>query len=94
MQLKSIASHLRPYRMLARRRTTINHMFAAAIAPHDLFDEERVREAVALLGNDPDSDLACAYCGELAETWDHVFAISGLDGAVATGCFNCDWDWR
>lgn len=74
MRLKSIASHLRPYRMLARRRTTINHMFAAAVAPHDLFDEARVRDAVALLGNDPDSDLVCAYCGEPAETWDHVFA--------------------
>jgi 5-methylcytosine-specific restriction endonuclease McrA len=74
MRLKSIASHLRSYRMLARRRTTINHMFAAAVAPHDLFDEARVREAVALLGNDPDSDLVCAYCGEQAETWDHVFA--------------------
>lgn len=60
--------------MLARRRTTINHMFAAAVAPHDTYDEERVREAVALLGNDPDSDLFCAYCGDAAETWDHVFA--------------------
>lgn len=33
-----------------------------------------VREAVALLGNDPDGDLACAYCEAAAETWDHVFA--------------------
>jgi hypothetical protein len=60
--------------MLASRRTTINHMFAAAIAPHDDFDEHRVREAVALLGNDPDGNLECAYCGKPAETWDHVFA--------------------
>lgn len=60
--------------MLVRRRTTINHMFAAAIAPHDSFDEARVREAVTLLGNDPDNDLSCAYCGDAAETWDHVFA--------------------
>jgi hypothetical protein len=49
-------------------------MFAAAIAPHDSFDEQRVREAVRLLGNNPDDDLACAYCGERAETWDHIFA--------------------
>ncbi len=74
MRLKSIASHLRPYRMLASRRTTINHMFAAAVAPHDQYDEGRVGEAMALLGNDPDGDLACAYCGAAAETWDHVFA--------------------
>jgi 5-methylcytosine-specific restriction endonuclease McrA len=74
MRLKSIVSHLRPYRMLASRRTTINHMFAAAVAPHDRYDEGRVGEAMALLGNDPDGDLACAYCGAAAETWDHVFA--------------------
>lgn len=74
MRLKSIAQHLRPYRMLASRRTTVNHMFAAAVAPHDRYDEAWVREAVALLGNDPDGDLACAYCGAAAETWDHVFA--------------------
>lgn len=74
MRAKSITAHLKPYRMLASRRTTINHMFAAAVAPHDAYDDERVRAAVALLGNDPDGDLACAYCGDPAETWDHVFA--------------------
>lgn len=74
MRIKSAAAHLRPYRMLANRRTTINHMFAAAIAPHDEYDASRVREAVALLGDDPDDDLTCAYCGAPAETWDHVFA--------------------
>lgn len=57
MGLKSIAKHLRPYCILASRRTTINHMFAAAAAPHP-YDEARVREAVALLGNDPDHDFA------------------------------------
>jgi hypothetical protein len=74
MRLKSIALHLQPYRMLSNRRTTINHMFAAAVAPHDQYAEARVREAMVLLGNDPDCDLACAYCGATAETWDHVFA--------------------
>lgn len=74
MRAKSITTHLKPYRMLASRRTTINHMFAAAVAPHDIYDEEKVRAAVTLLGNDPDGDLTCAYCGDVAETWDHVFA--------------------
>lgn len=60
--------------MVANRKTTINHMFAAAIAPHDAYDEARVREAVSLLGNDPDGDLACAYCSQPAETWDHIHA--------------------
>ena len=68
--MKSIARHLRRYRMAASRRTTVNHMFAAAVASHDRYDETRVREAVALLGNDPDGHLACAYCGGAAETRD------------------------
>ena len=74
MRLKSIAAHLRPYLMLARRRTTMNHAFAAAIAPSDTYDEGRSREALLVLGLNPEGELECAYCGEPAETWDHVFA--------------------
>jgi hypothetical protein len=60
--------------MAARRTTTINHAFAAAIAPFDTYDEGRVRQALEVLGQDPDADLLCAYCGVEAETWDHVYA--------------------
>lgn len=74
MRIKSIASHLRPYVMLARRRTTINHAFAAAVAPSDTYDEATVSEAMLVLNIDPSGDLDCAYCGEPAETWDHIFA--------------------
>ena len=74
MKLKSIATHLRPYRMYDRRRTTINHAFAAAVAPSDVYDEAEVAAAIQTLGLDPKADLNCAYCGEFAETWDHVFA--------------------
>ena len=74
MRIKSIVSHLRPYIMLARRRTTINHAFAAAVAPSDTYDEATVSEAMLVLGIDPSGDLGCAYCGERAETWDHIFA--------------------
>lgn len=74
MRIKSIASHLRPYVMVARRRTTINHAFAAAVAPSDIYDEATVSEAMMMLGIDPSGDLDCAYCGEPAETWDHIFA--------------------
>ncbi|MBU6164498.1 MAG: hypothetical protein KGQ52_00035 [Alphaproteobacteria bacterium] len=74
MHAKSISAHLKPYRMIAARRTTINHMFAAAVAPHDVYEEARVREALLQLGNNPESELECAYCGRAAETWDHVFA--------------------
>ena len=60
--------------MVARRRTTINHAFAAAIAPSDIYDERVVSGAIALLGQKSECDLECAYCGSPAETWDHVFA--------------------
>jgi len=75
MRYSDIKRHLRPYLILDRRKTTINHAFAAAIAPCDAFDDRRVREAIALLGQDPDSILTCVYCDAEAETWDHVFAI-------------------
>ena len=72
MDCKSISYYLRPYKMLAHRRTTINHAFAAAVAPHDSFDESAVRTAMSELGQDPDKPLRCAYCGVPAETWDHI----------------------
>jgi 5-methylcytosine-specific restriction endonuclease McrA len=74
MRYKSIRAHLKAYSLVAKRTTTINHAFAAAVAPHDDFDEKRVREALAVLGQDADVDLLCAYCGAKAETWDHVHA--------------------
>jgi len=67
-------SHLKPYVIVARRKTTINHAFAAAIAPSDEYTDESVREAIVFLGQDPDQPLRCAYCGDSAKTWDHVFA--------------------
>ena len=75
MRYSDITRHLKPYSILGRRRTTIIHAFASAVAPCDGFDEQRVRKAIAFLGQDPDSDLCCVYCGALAETWDHVFAM-------------------
>ena len=74
MQYHSIRGHLRPYSIFGRRKTTINHAFASAIAPCDAFDEASIREAIVLLDQDPDHDLRCSYCGAVAETWDHVFA--------------------
>jgi len=60
--------------MVAGRTTTINHAFAASIAPCDIYDDQRLRQAIRSLGQDPDADLQCAYCGKEAETWDHVHA--------------------
>lgn len=74
MRYVTVRNHLKPYVIVSRRKTTINHAFAAAVAPSDAYDEQRVREAVAILNQDPDQDLLCAYCGAPAQTWDHVFA--------------------
>lgn len=74
MRLDSLKKHLVPYSMVSRRRTTINHAFAAAVAPFDSYDQRVARAAIGLLGQNPDSDLTCAYCGERGETWDHVNA--------------------
>ena len=74
MRYSTIRTHLKPYVIVSRRKTTINHAFAAAVAPSDEYDEQRIRAEVAILGQDPDHDLFCAYCGASAQTWDHVFA--------------------
>ena len=73
MHYSSIKQHLKPYSIFARRKTTINHAFASAIAPNDEYDEARVRFALKILGQDPDEDLKCVYCDSIAQTWDHVF---------------------
>ena len=74
MRFTDIRRYLKPYSMVASRSTTINHAFAASIAPSDTFDTKAVRAAVIALGQDPDADLVCVYCGSEAETWDHVHA--------------------
>jgi hypothetical protein len=74
MRFTDIRRYLKPYSILANRTTTINHAFAASIAPSDAFDTATVRAAVIALGQDPDADLRCVYCGDEAETWDHVHA--------------------
>ena len=74
MRYKDIRRFLKPYSMVASRTTTISHAFAASIAPCDSFDDQTVRTALVALGQDPDADLECAYCGARAETWDHVNA--------------------
>ncbi len=108
MRYSTVRNHLKPYGIVLRRKTTINHAFAAAIAPNDDYHEDRVREAIVVLGQDPDQDLLCAYCGALAQTWDHVFAtvkdsrFSGYGhrlGNLLPCCKSCNSakgnkDWR
>ena len=74
MRFGDIKRHLAPYSIFAKRKTTINHAFAAAIAPSDDFDAAIVRKAIEVLGQNPTEELRCVYCDDSAETWDHVYA--------------------
>jgi 5-methylcytosine-specific restriction endonuclease McrA len=100
MKIKSIKSHLKPYLIFWRRKTTISHAFASAVAPYDIYDEKVIRKAVKTLGQNPDKNLLCVYCGKLAETWDHVVGLvknsefSGYGhviGNLVPCCRNCNF---
>jgi hypothetical protein len=75
MKLSAIRAHLRPYSIVQKRKTTINHAFASALAPCDDYDEERLGRAMAALGQEDLNDLSCVYCGARAETWDHLIGL-------------------
>jgi hypothetical protein len=75
MKKQSIKSHLKPYSIFVKRKTTVNHAFASALAPTDTYDETLVDGALRVLGQDPDCDLACVYCGDKASTWDHLIGL-------------------
>ncbi|NQW16148.1 MAG: hypothetical protein HQ478_01560 [Chloroflexi bacterium] len=76
MKIASIRNHLKVYNIAGRRKTTISHAFASALAPVDDYDESQVQSAVLrFLGQDPDGDLSCVYCDAEAETWDHVVGL-------------------
>jgi hypothetical protein len=75
VKLADIKSHLRPYSIVQRRKTTINHAFASALAPCDVYDGERLAQAMATLGQTNLHDLRCVYCGAPAETWDHLVGL-------------------
>jgi hypothetical protein len=70
MHYSTIRNHLKPYVIVARRKTTINHAFAAAIAPSDKYIADTVREVMLALGQAPES-LLCAYCGA-ADSPEHI----------------------
>jgi hypothetical protein len=75
MKKESIKRHLSKYLISQRRGTTINHAFASAIAPCDPYNEEKVREALLFLGQDPDGELVCIFCEGKAQTWDHLTSL-------------------
>jgi len=75
MNKRSIINHLRPYSILQKRKTTINHAFASALAPNAKYDESVIDQCLELLGQDPNADLYCVYCGSEAHTWDHLVGL-------------------
>ncbi len=75
MKKHSIKFHLSQYSISQKRKTTINHAFASAIAPVDDYDEDLLKTALQLLGQDSDGELNCVYCGLQAETWDHLIGL-------------------
>ncbi len=84
MKMQSVKSHFAPYSILQKRKTTINHAFASAIAPVDEYDEAICGAALRFLGQDPNGDLECVYCGSQAETWDHLVGL--VEKAELRGC--------
>lgn len=79
--LRKLRGLLRPLKITATKGT-IKSKFAAAIAPHDEYDELEARKLLQQLGQKPDA-LNCVYCGASANTWDHV--VSTVSGGEFTG---------
>jgi 5-methylcytosine-specific restriction endonuclease McrA len=75
MKKEDIKRHLHTYSVYGKRRTTINHAFASAIAPNDNYDEKRINEALEFLGQNTNEDLKCVFCNDEAETWDHLVGL-------------------
>ncbi|MFX1761467.1 HNH endonuclease [Paraburkholderia sp. A1RI-2L] len=75
MTPRSIQSHLKPYSILASRRTTIAHAFASALAPFDPYIESDVINALIALGQTDLPHLVCVYCSLPATTWDHLVGL-------------------
>ena len=75
MKKEDIKRHLKTYSVYDKRRTTINHAFASAIAPSDDYSEKIINEILYFLGQNPDSELMCVFCDLPAETWDHLVGL-------------------
>ncbi|WP_313138288.1 hypothetical protein [Paracoccus jeotgali] len=72
MKASSVKKYLRPSTIMGRKSTFAN-AFASALAPYDIYVPAEVADAMRDLGQDPDAELQCVYCGAEAATWDHVF---------------------
>ena len=75
MKIESIKKYLKSYSIVNRRKTTINNAFASALAPFDNYDLVRLKNAMEFLGQADLENLICVYCGNFAETWDHLVGL-------------------
>ena len=75
MKKNDLKRHLKDYSIYAKRSSTISHAFASALSVADDYDVNKIDKAIAILGQNPDDDLLCAYCDKPAETWGHVQAV-------------------
>jgi hypothetical protein len=71
MNHTKIKDHLKVTKITSRS-STINGVFAQAIAPRDDYDLGRITVALQFLGQDIDTDLRCVFCNDAATTWDHL----------------------
>ncbi len=75
MTPKSIRSHLAPYSIFSKRKTTVAHAFASALAPTDQYNEEKIEAALNALGQKNLKQLSCVYCESQAQTWHRDFLV-------------------
>lgn len=77
MKFSDIKRYLSPHSIHRARITSINGAFAAAIVPLEIYDADRVLEALRFLGQpDPQGELVCVYCQvQNAKTWDHIVPV-------------------
>ncbi len=75
MRYESVRKHYKRTKTPAKLTSLVSYGFASAIASVDVYDDDVTRASIKELGQDPDQDLSCVYCGEGATGWDHLHAL-------------------
>lgn len=67
---------MKPTTIMKERATSIHNAFASALALVGEYNEEAINEALVKLDQgDPSTPLICVYCGEPANTADHLIGL-------------------
>jgi hypothetical protein len=72
-------------RKITHRISSVTNGFVQAILPDDLPDEADHARVLAILAIDR-ANLICAYCGDKAQHWDHLYPY--VRGKRPSGYFN------